>query len=76
MSRKWLLDSLLFSLIQLDVSLSCHLEIRLGDLSIRRNDLLRRLAKSWGESALLWEKAALHPSGMKGSLVRGAEKGG
>lgn len=51
-SRKWLLDGLLFSLIQLDVSLSCQLGITAQWFINRLSDLLVPPALPWEDSTL------------------------
>lgn len=58
-SRKWLLDGLLFSLIQLDVSLSCQLGITAVWFINRLSDLLVWLQVALEDSALYWEATAL-----------------
>ena len=53
-SRKWLLDGLLFSLIQLDVSLSCQLGITAQWFINRLSDLPFLPALEWEDSTLCW----------------------
>lgn len=57
-SRKWLLDGLLFSLIQLDVSLSCQLGITAVWFINRLSDLLFQLVVDLEDSALYCEHTA------------------
>lgn len=57
-SRKWLLDGLLFSLIQLDVSLSCQLGITAVWFINTLSDLLFQLVIEWEDSTLYWGHAA------------------
>lgn len=61
-SRKWLLDGLLFSLIQLDVSLSCQLGITAQWFINRLSDLLVQPALPRADSTLCCGPAPL-PSG-------------
>lgn len=58
-SRKWLLDGLLFSLIQLDVSLSCQLGITAVWFINRLSDLLFWLVVELEDSALYCRYVAL-----------------
>lgn len=58
-SRKWLLDGLLFSLIQLDVSLSCQLGITAQWFINRPSDLLVQPALPWEDSTLCWGRLPL-----------------
>lgn len=58
-SRKWLLDSLLFSLIQLDVSLSCQLGITAVWFINRLSDLPFSLVLELEDSSLYCEHTTL-----------------
>jgi len=61
-SRKWLVDGLLFSLIQLDVSLSCQLGITAQWFINRLSDLPFLPALEWEDSTLCWGRTAFPPA--------------